>query len=215
MPELSGSELKKIINPRIKVIFTTAYSDYALDGYDLNVVDYLLKPITFQRFLQAIEKLGEDRKAAATVLGKPNEYLFVKTEYRLQKIRYDEILYFKGLSDYVMIQTKSGKILTLQKMKELERKLTDSSYLRVHKSYIVTLPEIEFVFKGNIYQLVRPIKKPFSQRLVRNEFLLLFIDIVKNVSGLNGVGPIFRKVQYSFARGLGSSIILQFKLCPC
>lgn len=150
MPELSGIELKKIINPRIKVIFTTAYSDYALDGYDLNVVDYLLKPITFQRFLQAIEKLGEDRKAAATVLGKPNEYLFVKTEYRLQKIRYDEILYFKGLSDYVMIQTKSGKILTLQKMKDFERNLPDSSFLRVHKSYIVSLPEIEFVERNRI-----------------------------------------------------------------
>lgn len=149
MPEITGVEFKKIINPDIKVIFTTAYSDYALESYDLNAVDYLLKPITFQRFLQAVEKVKS--KATKTVIPEDtNDYIFVKTEYRHQKIAFTDILFMKGLSDYVAIQTKNGKVLTLQNMKEFEAKLPNNKFIRVHKSYIIALEHIDFIERNRI-----------------------------------------------------------------
>jgi DNA-binding LytR/AlgR family response regulator len=148
MPEITGVEFKKIINPDLKVIFTTAYSDYALESYDLNAVDYLLKPITFQRFLQALEKV----KQKSTVQNSDTsiDYIFVKTEYRHQKIFFSDILYLKGLSDYVAIQTKTGKVLTLQNMKDFEQSLPKQKFIRVHKSYIVNFEHIAFVERNRI-----------------------------------------------------------------
>ncbi|MEM9680972.1 MAG: response regulator transcription factor [Bacteroidota bacterium] len=148
MPEITGVEFKKIISPDVKVIFTTAYSEYALESYDLNAVDYLLKPITFQRFLQAVEKVQEK-----TVTIQPDDgidYIFVKTEYRHQKLFFNDISYLKGLSDYVAIQTKEGKVLTLQNMKEFEQILPKHKFIRVHKSYIVSLEHIEFIERNRI-----------------------------------------------------------------
>ena len=148
MPEITGVEFKKIINPEVKVVFTTAYSEYALESYDLNAVDYLLKPITFQRFLQAIEKVTE--RTTSIKLDTATDYIFVKTEYRHQKMFYKDILFLKGLSDYVAIQTKNGKILTLQNMKEFENTLPKSKFIRVHKSYIVSLEHIEYIERNRI-----------------------------------------------------------------
>lgn len=149
MPEITGIEFKKIISQDIKVIFTTAYSEYALESYDLNAVDYLLKPITFQRFLKAVEKLNAKPVNYVTETEK-NDYLFVKTEYRHQKISFSDILYLKGLSDYVAIQTRNGKILTLQNMKDFEKSLPKSKFIRVHKSYIIALEQIEFIERNRI-----------------------------------------------------------------
>lgn len=148
MPEITGVEFKKIINPEIKVIFTTAYSDYALESYDLNAVDYLLKPITFQRFLQAVEKV--QNKNSKPITEEESDYFFVKTEYRHQKLFFSDILYLKGLSDYVAIQTKEGKVLTLQNMKEFEQSLPSNKFIRVHKSYIVALKHIEFIERNRV-----------------------------------------------------------------
>ncbi|MDT0557573.1 LytTR family DNA-binding domain-containing protein [Ichthyenterobacterium sp. W332] len=148
MPEITGVEFKKIISPDVKVIFTTAYSEYALESYELNAVDYLLKPITFQRFLKAVEKVQEKNNTAEVETKK--DYLFVKTEYRHQKIFFSEILYLKGLSDYVAIQTKDGKVLTLQNMKDFEQSLPKSKFIRVHKSYIISLEHIEFIERNRI-----------------------------------------------------------------
>ena len=148
MPEITGVEFKKIINPEVKVIFTTAYSEYALESYDLNAVDYLLKPITFQRFLQAIEKVQD--KTVSIQANDGIDYLFVKTEYRHQKLFFSDILYLKGLSDYVAIQTKEGKILTLQNMKDFEKVLPKHKFIRVHRSYIVSLEHIEFIERNRI-----------------------------------------------------------------
>ncbi|MBO3117392.1 response regulator transcription factor [Winogradskyella sp. DF17] len=148
MPEITGVEFKKIINPDIKVIFTTAYSEYAIESYDLNALDYLLKPITFQRFLQAVEKVKE-KATQPTTEARP-DYIFVKTEYRHQKIPFSDMLYLKGLSDYVAIQTKDAKVLTLQNMKDFERNLPKSKFIRVHKSYIVGIEHIEFIERNRI-----------------------------------------------------------------
>jgi len=149
MPEITGVEFKKIINPDLKVIFTTAYSEYAIESYDLNAVDYLLKPITFQRFLQAVEKVQE-KTAIPTPQDDSIDYLFVKTEYRHQKLFFSDILYLKGLSDYVAIQTKDGKVLTLQNMKDFEQTLPSHRFVRVHKSYIVSLEHIEFIERNRV-----------------------------------------------------------------
>ena len=148
MPEITGVEFKKIINPEVKVIFTTAYSEYALESYDLNAVDYLLKPISFQRFLQAVEKVQD--KSTSVITENSIDYLFVKTEYRHQKLFFSDILFLKGLSDYVAIQTKDGKILTLQNMKDFEKTLPKHRFVRVHKSYIVSLEHIEFIERNRI-----------------------------------------------------------------
>lgn len=148
MPEITGVEFKKIINPEVKVIFTTAYSEYALESYDLNAVDYLLKPITFQRFLQAVEKVQE--KPSSVQSEENVNYIFVKTEYRHQKIVLSDILFMKGLSDYVAIQTKENKVLTLQNMKDFEQILPKNRFMRVHKSYIVSLEHIEFIERNRI-----------------------------------------------------------------
>ncbi|RNC87021.1 MAG: DNA-binding response regulator [Winogradskyella sp.] len=148
MPEITGVEFKKIINPDIKVIFTTAYSEYALESYDLNAVDYLLKPITFQRFLKAVEKVQS--KSANAITNESNDYIFVKTEYRHQKLLFSDILYLKGLSDYVAIQTNDGKVLTLQNMKDFEQILPNNKFIRVHKSYIVSLEHIEYIERNRI-----------------------------------------------------------------
>ena len=148
MPEITGVEFKKIINPEVKVIFTTAYSEYALESYDLNAVDYLLKPITFQRFLQAVEKVHTP--TATTKIEDTVDFIFVKTEYRHQKIMLSDILFMKGLSDYVAIQTKDQKILTLQNMKDFDQNLPHTRFMRVHKSYIVSLEHIEFIERNRI-----------------------------------------------------------------
>lgn len=150
MPEITGIEFKKIISKDIKVIFTTAYSEYALESYDLDAVDYLLKPITFQRFLKAVEKLNTKTVTTASTEAEKNDYLFVKTEYRHQKISFSDILYLKGLSDYVAIQTKDSKVLTLQNMKDFEKSLPKNKFIRVHKSYIVALEQIEFIERNRI-----------------------------------------------------------------
>lgn len=148
MPEITGVELKKIIHPDVKVIFTTAYSNYALESYELNAVDYLLKPITFERFIKAIEKIKTQQIKPIPIT--QNQYLFVKTEYRHQKLFFNDIFFFKGLSDYVSIQTQTGKILTLQNMKHFEQSLPKDQFVRVHKSYIIALKHIQFIERNRV-----------------------------------------------------------------
>lgn len=158
MPELTGIQLMKIIGPKSKVIITTAYPDYALDGYAFDVIDYLLKPVTFDRFLVAAQKARERLLTEATppasspftVTAAMPGYIFVKTAYKIQKIDLADILYLEGLRDYVAIHTTAGKILTLQSMKSFQEQLPDSHFMRVHKSYLVALDKIRFIERNRI-----------------------------------------------------------------
>lgn len=158
MPELTGLQLMKIIGHKCKVILTTAYTDYALEGYEFDVIDYLLKPVTFDRFLVAAHKArgrlntepGIVIQTPATPVGTPASYIFVKTEYKIQKIDLAHILYMEGLRDYVAIYTTTGKILTLQSMKSFQEQLPDSHFMRVHKSYLVALDKIQFIERNRI-----------------------------------------------------------------
>jgi DNA-binding LytR/AlgR family response regulator len=147
MDELSGVELLESTKITSQVIITTAFPEYALKGYELNVTDYLLKPFTFPRFLQAAEKARVQlaEPAAATL-----DYLFVKTENRLEKISVPEILFIEGMRDYRRIHTRNKRIMTLQTFGELERLLPADQVCRVHKSYMVGIANIEAVERSRI-----------------------------------------------------------------
>ncbi len=159
MPEITGITLLKILPKKPLVIFTTAYSEYALEGYELDVVDYLLKPITFERFLKAVEKAAqrlavppnppESVAESKTETEKPN-FIFVKDGTKLVKVKLGDILYIEGLKDYVMIYTRQQKIVTLQRMKNLEAELPAHQFVRIHNSYIVALEGIDAIDKDKV-----------------------------------------------------------------
>ncbi len=156
MPELTGIQFLKIINGKCDVILTTAYSQYALDGYELDVVDYLLKPIAFDRFYKAAQKVLQNNGNGHTAAQEQpaasgnHDFIFVKTEHKIQKIYLDDILYIEGLKDYISIFTKTERIITLQNMKKMEESLPAKSFIRVHKSYIVAIGKIESIERSRI-----------------------------------------------------------------
>ena len=158
MPEITGISLLKILKKRPLVILTTAYSQYALEGYELDVADYLLKPITFERFLKAVDKVTQRLESAAPVIQQlPAEqsvsspaFIFVKDGTKLVKVKLDEILYIEGLKDYVTIFTTTQKVVTLQRLKALEEQLPSDKFIRIHNSYIVSLNAIEVIQKNEV-----------------------------------------------------------------
>ena len=158
MPELTGIQFLKILNGRCDVILTTAYPQYALDGYELNVLDYLLKPIAFDRFYRAIQKVLSQRahkpQDAGIPPAQPQEtvgFIFVKTEHKIQRVDLDDILYIEGLKDYISIYTASERVVTLQNMKKMEEILPTNRFIRVHRSYIVALDKISSIERGRIF----------------------------------------------------------------
>lgn len=148
MDELTGIELLENSNIESQVIITTAYQEYALKGYELNVTDYLLKPFNFNRFLQAVNKAQDNLTQKAS--DKPLEFIFVKTENRLEKVNLDDILYIEGMRDYRRIHTTNKRIMTLQNFKELEQIIPSDLICRVHKSYMVSLNKIESIERRRI-----------------------------------------------------------------
>ena len=148
MDELSGIELLESTSIQSQVILTTAYQEYALKGYELQVTDYLLKPFTFQRFLQAVNKAQENLNLKT--VDNPAEFIFVKTEHRLEKIVLRDILYIEGMRDYRRIHTLDKRIMTLQNFKEFEQILPSNLICRVHKSYMVALGKIDAIERNRI-----------------------------------------------------------------
>jgi len=152
MPELSGVEFAKILPKDTKIIFTTAFPQYALEGYKVNALDYLLKPISYEDFLRATEKAQD----WYNVLQKREAYnddriMFIKSEYKLLRVCLDDILYVEGLKDYVRICLKNGeKIMSLMSMKKLEDYLPRPEFLRTHRSYIVHMPEVRSIDRFRI-----------------------------------------------------------------
>jgi DNA-binding LytR/AlgR family response regulator len=158
MPEITGITLLKILQKRPLVILTTAYSEYALEGYELDVVDYLLKPVTLERFLKAVDKAAQRLGIAAVPVPAPavpaaermQPFVFVKDGTKLVKVRWNDILYVEGLKDYVVIHTRTQKIVTLQRLKSLETQLPADRFIRIHHSYIIALDAIDVVHKGEV-----------------------------------------------------------------
>ena len=162
MDELSGIELLESTKIQSQVIITTAYQEYALKGYELNITDYLLKPFTFSRLLQAVNKAQENLAKKTTT--STVEYIFVKTENRLEKIIINDILYIEGMRDYRRIHTLNKKIMTLQNFSELEQMLPQNLICRVHKSYMVALNKIDSIERSriNISNQIIPISDTYK-----------------------------------------------------
>lgn len=148
LDELSGIELLENSKLNCQVIITTAYSKYALKGYELNVTDYLLKPFTFERFLQAVDKIQDSKSINHKELN--SKFIFIKTESRLEKVNIDEILFIEGMRDYRRIHTINKRIMTLQNFSELEQLLPAKLICRVHKSYMVAIGKIDEIERSRI-----------------------------------------------------------------
>ncbi|MDO6737441.1 LytTR family DNA-binding domain-containing protein [Wenyingzhuangia sp. 2_MG-2023] len=139
MPEIKGTDFANMIPQNTKIIFTTAYSEYAIKGFELNALDYLLKPITFERFLKAVSKL-ESNIAKKEINNKTT--LTVKSGYDLHKLNIDEILYIESDSEYVIFHTSNKKIMSNQSLKSLEKTLDAAIFMRVHRSFIVNITKV-------------------------------------------------------------------------
>ncbi len=159
MPKLNGIDFLKVLDPIPKVIFTTAYREYAIESYELNVVDYLLKPISFQRFLMAVNKAMngggkalEDQKPPLDELRSDTPYIFLKADRKMVKVYLKDILYIESLKDYVRIKLPQKDVISLQKISFLEQKLPEDCFIRIHRSFIVPIKKIE-AFSNNVIEI--------------------------------------------------------------
>ncbi len=154
MEDLTGIQFLHVLKNRPHIIFTTAYDSYALEGYELDAVDYLLKPFSLERFIKAVEKVYKKMTPAGHneeyMQMTANDYFFVKTENRLQKIFYDEILFVEGQGDYLRINTPKSRIMTLQKFSRLQELLPKNHFIRVHKSWLVAIDKIDSISRNRI-----------------------------------------------------------------
>lgn len=147
MPELSGIEFAKIISPETKIVFTTAFTQYAIESYKVNAIDYLLKPISYQDFLKSTDKVLDFYIKQNRVDNyHKDRFMFVKSDYKLIRIDFDEILFIEGLKDYVRFYLKNGeKIMSLMSMKKLEESLPQPEFLRVHRSWMVRMAVVRII----------------------------------------------------------------------
>ena len=147
MPELSGIEFAKILPKETKIIFTTAFSQYAIDGYKVNALDYLLKPVSYDDFLKSTDKALEWFSVIIKQdVYKNDRFMLVKTDYKLQRVSLDDILYIEGLKDYVRFYLKNGeKVMSLMSMKKLDEYLPKPEFMRTHRSYIVHMTEVPLI----------------------------------------------------------------------
>jgi len=152
MPELSGIEFSKIIDKNTKIIFTTAFDQYAIQGYKVNALDYLLKPFDYDEFYAAAIKAKEWFEFTAIQNEPEKDFIFVRSEYRQIKIMLDNVLYFEGLKDYIKIWLKDTPrpILTLLSLKALEKALPSTKFMRIHRSFIIAFDKIKSVEKNQI-----------------------------------------------------------------
>jgi two-component system, LytTR family, response regulator LytT len=182
MPDLTGIEFTRSISKGPKVIFTTAYEKYALEGFRLDVVDYLLKPFSYEEFLKAVQKalrlIRLEQKSEMNQVEANNEFLFLKSEYKIRRINFNDILYIEGLKDYVKVYTKNDPkpVLSLTSLKILETKLPESTFMRVHRSFIVNLDKIDTIERsrivfGKVYIPVSDQYKDKFQEFVNKNFL--------------------------------------------
>ncbi len=183
MPQLTGIDfLKSLVRPPL-VVFTTAYPNYAIEGFELDALDYLLKPISMERFLKAVNRAADmlklrhadDQPAtepADDTLQAEDDFIFVKADKKLVRVNYDDVLYIEGLKDYVIIRMEKGRVITLQTMKSLEDKLPRNRFQRIHRSYIVNLDKIQAII-GNMVEVIEkgqvkhlPVGKNYREALL-------------------------------------------------
>jgi DNA-binding LytR/AlgR family response regulator len=170
MGEFSGIQLLETANISSQVIIITAYHEYALKGFELNVADYLLKPYTFERFIQSVDKVQNNLSKNESAQDK--KFIFVKTEYRLEKLLLSEVLYIEGMRDYRKIHTIQKQIMTLQTFKDFEEEISPNIICRVHKSFMVAIDKIESVERDRI-----KIKETFIP--ISETYKKLFFEVIK------------------------------------
>lgn len=155
MPDLTGIEFVRSLENAPKIIFTTAYEKYALEGYKLSAIDYLLKPFSYEEFLKAAQKARKQTELEANVsqsIEANSDFLFLKSEYKIRRINFNDILYIEGLKDYIKVYTvgEDKPLLSLNSIKSLEQKLPEDRFMRVHRSFIVNLNRIETIERSRI-----------------------------------------------------------------
>ena len=155
MPDLSGIEFARSLEDAPKIVFTTAYEKYALEGFKLSAIDYLLKPFSYEEFLKAAGKARKQSELEANSLPSieaNNQFLFLKSEYKIRRINFNDILYIEGLKDYIKVYTvgEEKPVLSLNSIKSLEQKLPEEKFMRVHRSFIVNLDRIDTIERSRI-----------------------------------------------------------------
>lgn len=180
MPELSGLEFAKIINKETRIVFTTAFSQYAVEGYKVNALDYLLKPVSFEKFLDSANRALEwfemlERQKAM----KKDRFMFVKSEYKLQRVNFDDILYIEGVKDYVKFyfEDSSKNLMSLMNMKKVEEYLPHPEFMRIHRSYIVHMTKVGLIDRfrvvmGNQYLPISESYKDNVQKYIEGHSLI-------------------------------------------
>ncbi len=169
MKKLTGIQFLESLIVKPKIIITSAYDVYALKGYELNVTDYLLKPFSFERFLKSVEKVYTE--LASKIVDHNSDYIFVKTEYRIEKIDLNKILFIQGMKDYLKICTLDKSIMTLQSFKNILQVLPAKEFVRVHNSYIVSVSKIESIERNRIK--IGEMRIPISESFRDNFYNLL------------------------------------------
>lgn len=166
MPQLTGIQFMKIANGRAGIILTTAYSEYAMEGYEHNVIDYLLKPISFERFYIAAEKARKMLSVATPEIKPKEDYIFIKTDGRMVKVMLDDIILIQGLRDYITVQTTKEKLITLQSLRAMEEGLPADKFMRVHKSYIIAKDKVDVIERNRIFigSEIIPIGETYQKR---------------------------------------------------
>ncbi|MBX2871252.1 MAG: LytTR family DNA-binding domain-containing protein [Saprospiraceae bacterium] len=164
MPEMTGLELMKALPQPPKVIFTTAYREFAVEGFDLNAIDYLVKPISFERFARAVQKVQQRLDTEQTEsLTAPADHIFIKSDGQIIKIPVSDIIYAESAKDYVFIHTPSKRYMALLPLKQLEENLPDDKFMRVHRSYLVATAAVDRL-EGNLLYIGKT-KVPISRSL--------------------------------------------------
>jgi len=172
MEGFTGLQMIKALHHKPKIILTTAYDQYALDAFNLNVSDYLLKPISFERFVIAIDRIYEafrnGKSMASDESQYKKDYFFVKTDYKMQRVDFKDILYVEGMKEYLRIHTTKAKIMVLQNFKNLEDSLPMNQFIRVHKSYLVAINKIESLERNRIKigETIIPVSETYKDALM-------------------------------------------------
>ena len=183
MPRITGLDFMKTLQKPIPVIFTTAFPQFALDGFELNALDYLVKPISFDRFLKAALKAKEyyevrqKNEADKSPVAEPGNYFFIKADNRLVKVSFSDILFIEALQNYVVVHTQEKKLITYLTFKSVEEYLPSSQFIKVHKSFIVSATKIDSIEGNDIrigqhhIPISRNLKEDVMEKLLKGKFL--------------------------------------------
>ncbi|MEJ7671752.1 MAG: LytTR family DNA-binding domain-containing protein [Chitinophagaceae bacterium] len=174
MPKISGIEFLKINKNLPMVVFTTAFPEYAIEGYELDVIDYLIKPITYERFLKAAVKARDfftiKSQAQSNKISNDANYFFIKCDNKLEKILFDDIFFIEGMSNYITLHTKIRKFITYLTMRSLIERLPEKLFIQIHKSYVVSISKIDRLDINEVWinDKALPISKSFKDQLMQS-----------------------------------------------